>query len=162
MSYGQILYNAQDGIATITLNRPEKLNAWTNVLEQEVRHAMTEATADAAVRVIILTGAGRGFCAGADMSLLNAVQERSETASATERPVAFPGPISGRARSAPGVLLSLCVFPHRPEAHHRGHQRSGRRLGADPLPVRRPPLCVGYGRLHHGLLAARAHCRTRG
>ena len=95
MSYEQILYEAQDSIATLTLNRPEKLNAWTNVLEQEVRHALTEATADAAIRVIILTGAGRGFCAGADMALLNAVRERSETAAATESPMAFPGPIPG-------------------------------------------------------------------
>lgn len=73
MSYQEILYEVRDGIATITLNRPDKLNAWTATMEHEVRSAMLVAEADGEARVIILTGAGRGFCAGADMSLLTTV-----------------------------------------------------------------------------------------
>lgn len=73
MSNAETTYLVAERVATITLNRPDKLNAWTAVMEQEVRAAMDAADNDGSVRVIVLTGAGRGFCAGADMSLLNTV-----------------------------------------------------------------------------------------
>ena len=72
----ETLYNVANRVATITLNRPDKLNAWTGLMESEVRSHMENAEQDDEVRVIVLTGAGRGFCAGADMSLLSAVAER--------------------------------------------------------------------------------------
>src|ERR1700722_530117 len=68
-------YDVTDRIATITLNRPDKLNAWTATMEHEVRAAMAAAESNESVRVIILTGAGRGFCAGADMTLLSTISE---------------------------------------------------------------------------------------
>jgi enoyl-CoA hydratase/carnithine racemase len=73
MAHEETAYQVADRVATITLNRPAKLNAWTGTMEQEVRASMHEAEKDEQVRVIVLTGAGRGFCAGADMSLLGSI-----------------------------------------------------------------------------------------
>jgi enoyl-CoA hydratase/carnithine racemase len=68
MAYEQILYEVRDAVATVTLNRPEALNAWTDVMAEEVWQAMHAAASDEAVRVIVLTGAGRAFCAGGDVT----------------------------------------------------------------------------------------------
>ncbi len=68
--YEDILYEVADPIATITLNRPASLNAWTFRMGAEVKHALARAEADERVVVILLTGAGRGFCAGADLKEL--------------------------------------------------------------------------------------------
>src|SRR5262245_7031882 len=65
-----VLYESSDGIATITLNRPERLNAWTTELGNLYFDHLADAAADPGVRVIIVTGAGRGFSAGADMENL--------------------------------------------------------------------------------------------
>ena len=70
VTYQQILYEVSEKIATITLNRPDRMNAWTPMMERDVRHAMESAVADDDVRVIVLTGSGRAFCAGADMDAL--------------------------------------------------------------------------------------------
>ncbi len=72
-TYTDVLYDVKDRIATITLNRPDRLNAYTDKLASGLRLAMAEAAKDSAVRVIVITGAGRGFCAGADMEVLQAV-----------------------------------------------------------------------------------------
>src|SRR5262245_7121985 len=67
MAYTQILSDVADGVATITLNRPERLNAYTPVMRREIAAAFQQYDDDDAVRAIIVTGAGRGFGAGADM-----------------------------------------------------------------------------------------------
>ena len=67
MSYEQITTETADGVLTITLNRPDRLNAWTPTMGAELIAAFDVADADDAVRAIIVTGAGRGFCAGADL-----------------------------------------------------------------------------------------------
>jgi enoyl-CoA hydratase/carnithine racemase len=69
------LYDVRDRVALITLNRPDKLNAWTPAMSAGYREALDNATADADVRVVVLTGAGRGFCAGADLDLLGSLAE---------------------------------------------------------------------------------------
>jgi enoyl-CoA hydratase/carnithine racemase len=68
MAYEQIKYEVEDRILTITLNRPDKLNAFTATMQAELIDAFDRADADDGVRAIIVTGAGRGFCAGADLS----------------------------------------------------------------------------------------------
>ncbi|GHE62821.1 enoyl-CoA hydratase [Camelimonas fluminis] len=73
MAWTEILYDVKDHVATVTLNRPDRLNAWTRHMEGELRQAMEQAAADEAVRAIVITGAGRGFCAGADMNLLSGI-----------------------------------------------------------------------------------------
>lgn len=65
--YEQILYEVDDGIATITLNRPDRLNAFTQTMANELIDACDRIDADDAVRAVIVTGAGRAFCAGADL-----------------------------------------------------------------------------------------------
>ena len=68
MEYTQIIYDVGDHIATITLNRPAQLNAFTNTMMRELIDAFDRVDADDDVRAVIVTGAGRGFCAGADLS----------------------------------------------------------------------------------------------
>ena len=68
MAYEHIVYEVKDAVATVTLNRPDKLNAYTATMGSELEDAFLAADADDDVRVVIVTGAGRGFCAGADIS----------------------------------------------------------------------------------------------
>jgi enoyl-CoA hydratase/carnithine racemase len=73
IEYEQIRYEVSDPVATITLDRPEALNAWTTRMGAEVQHAVHRAAGDPAVVGIVITGAGRGFCAGADLNMLSAI-----------------------------------------------------------------------------------------
>ena len=68
MNYEDIDYDVEDGVLTITLNRPQQLNAVTRTMNDEIIDALDQADADDAVRAVIMTGAGRAFCAGADLS----------------------------------------------------------------------------------------------
>lgn len=68
MSYSTIILTLSDGVATITLNRPDKLNAFTAQMHGELRGALASVAADKSVRALLLTGAGRGFCAGQDLA----------------------------------------------------------------------------------------------
>ena len=67
VAYETIIYEVEDNVLTITLNRPERLNAFTREMQAEMIDALDRADADDEVRAIIVTGAGRGFCAGADL-----------------------------------------------------------------------------------------------
>lgn len=82
MTYKCLLYEVKDGVATLTLNRPERLNALGDTLRDDLQDAVTRASEDPDVRVIIVTGAGKGFCSGGDVK---AMSERKESGSG--RPV---------------------------------------------------------------------------
>ena len=78
MSYQQINYEVEERVATITLNRPERLNAFTATMMQEMVDALDRVNADDDVRAVIVTGAGRGFCAGADLGAGGGTFDHSE------------------------------------------------------------------------------------
>jgi 2-(1,2-epoxy-1,2-dihydrophenyl)acetyl-CoA isomerase len=82
MTYKCLLYEVKDGIATFTLNRPERLNALGDTLRDDLLDAVARTAADPEVRVMVITGAGKGFCAGGDVKAMN---ENRETG--RERPI---------------------------------------------------------------------------
>jgi enoyl-CoA hydratase/carnithine racemase len=86
MTRTQIDYEVADGIATITFNRPDKMNALTRVMERELRDTFDEAGADPGVRAIVLTGRGRAFCAGMDMEELEVLPPEDIRAQEWMRP----------------------------------------------------------------------------
>ena len=109
MDYKQITYSVMEGVAVITLNRPERLNAWTTTMNREVPDAMLRAAKDGAVRVIILTGEGKGFCAGADMEELKAASQDEGTAPPVGA-IAIPG-LNDRPDVRSDFLRKFSYFP---------------------------------------------------
>jgi enoyl-CoA hydratase/carnithine racemase len=77
-----VLYDVKSGVAVLTFNRPERLNAWTGALGEQYFARLDDAVADPGVKVIVVTGAGRGFCAGADMDVLQGIERGGGTTSA--------------------------------------------------------------------------------
>jgi enoyl-CoA hydratase/carnithine racemase len=86
-----VLYEAKDGVGLVTLNRPERGNAWTGRMEEDLRAAMVEAAADPAARVLVLTGAGDRFCVGGDSKALEGHVERGSYDSGVRGPLPQPG-----------------------------------------------------------------------
>lgn len=100
----EILYDVSDHIATITLNRPAQLNAWTGSMTPLYFDLLDAAADDPDVRVIVVTGAGRGFCAGADMNYLQSLDEGDDDTPAETRPTLYattiPKPVIGAINGA--------------------------------------------------------------
>lgn len=86
-----VAYDVDEGVATVTLNRPHRLNAWTGRMHEEYRWALARAEDDPAVRAIVVTGAGRGFCAGADATALDGHVAAGAYDSGVRAPLAEPG-----------------------------------------------------------------------
>ena len=127
MNTSEVLLVEHDpsGILQLTLNRPAELNAWTYDLEAAFFAALDSAAADPTVRTVVITGAGRGFCAGASMSLLGSVPDARPDRSVRRRLcelAAYPKPLiaaingaaAGIGRRKAGVLAcrSATVWPH--------------------------------------------------
>ena len=91
VDYKVTRFAVDDGIATLTLNRPERLNSWTGRMHTEYRHALERAEQDPSVRVVVVTGAGRGFCAGADTGALESHVQRGGYDPGTPSDLARPG-----------------------------------------------------------------------
>lgn len=85
MSYKCLIYDDQEGIATLTLNRPERLNALGDTLREDLHDALLRASDDPAIRVIILTGAGRGFCSGGDVKAMHEAKESGRSQALLDR-----------------------------------------------------------------------------
>src|SRR5918992_2878550 len=76
--YDNIKVTSEAGVATITLDRPEKLNAFAGHMRRDLADALEHAASDRGVRVVVLTGTGRGFCAGADVAYMAELMERQD------------------------------------------------------------------------------------
>jgi 2-(1,2-epoxy-1,2-dihydrophenyl)acetyl-CoA isomerase len=100
MNYQTILFSVERGVARLTLNRPDKLNSFNVVMHNDVRSALDSIGADASVRVLVLTGAGRGFCAGQDLAD-RAVAPSSTPVDLGESVERYYGPLVRTIRSLP-------------------------------------------------------------
>ncbi|CAN5254371.1 crotonase/enoyl-CoA hydratase family protein [soil metagenome] len=111
-NYQQIKYEVQDNILTITLNRPDKMNAFTHVMMDELIAAFDAADADDNVRAIIVTGAGRAFCAGADLSEGGATFDRAARSDRKTAPLRPNGEVewSDEAVRDGGGRVTLRIF----------------------------------------------------
>jgi len=101
-AYETVLYEVGDRVATITLNRPEKRNAYVPQMGEDVVAAFRAARDDESVRAVILTGAGQGFCAGVDLDALKAMQAGQSTGK---------GPKLGEEEFVTSFPLELVAFP---------------------------------------------------
>ena len=107
MTYSQIAYEVADQVATITLDRPDRLNAFTVTMQRELCAVLDEVDGDPDVRAVMVTGRGRGFCAGADLGAGGASFDRGSTAAADA--AAVGGAPDGRPRDE-GGLVALRLF----------------------------------------------------
>jgi enoyl-CoA hydratase/carnithine racemase len=106
MTGESVLYEVRGAIAVLTLNRPERLNALTDEMQVRYMDLLDEAAADPDVRVIVVTGAGRGFCAGADVQLLQDIGDRPARATADGRRSATPRRPVWRATTVPKPVIA--------------------------------------------------------
>src|SRR2546426_4271847 len=136
MSYECLLYETKDRVATLTLNRPDRLNALGGTLREDLTAGLTRAIDDPDVRVIVITGAGKGFCAGGDVKAMQDANQAGRgrplmerVAPARDRTVLLmrdsPKPLiaageraAARARRNPWLALDIPPAPHAARVSH--------------------------------------------
>jgi 2-(1,2-epoxy-1,2-dihydrophenyl)acetyl-CoA isomerase len=106
MSDTCVLYDVTDGIATLTLNRPERLNALGGTLREDLHEALARACADDGVRVIVITGAGKGFCAGGDVKAMHEAKAEDRARPIGEKVAPFRDRVVLLMRDAPKPLIA--------------------------------------------------------
>ena len=148
-----VRYEVERGVGLVTLDRPDRMNAWTIRMEREYAWVLHRAERDPAVRVVVITGAGRGFCVGADFKALDVMSDTGTYDVAGERP-ADEEVVAGE--HAP----TLGDAPH--QAGDRGGERSRRGRGLRPALLRRHPLRRQRGQAHHLVRPSRSARRARG
>ena len=151
MSNPNVLYRAEDGVAWLTLNRPDRLNAMTNALMQSICDALKQVDEDESVRVVVITGAGRGFCAGADLNWMKSMVDYSmeeniedsrklakmfQTMNYFSKPVI--GKINGHALGGGVGVVSICDYAITHEKAKFGFTEV--RLGLVPAVI--SPFCI--------------------
>jgi enoyl-CoA hydratase/carnithine racemase len=106
MTYKCLLHEVKDGVATLTLNRPERLNALGDTLRDDLHHAVLRSAADPEVRVIVITGAGKGFCAGGDVKTMHENKESGATRSVLDKMAPLRDQVLLALRDAPMPVIA--------------------------------------------------------
>src|SRR5574341_230337 len=119
-SMASVLISLEAGVLSVTLNRPEKLNAFVPEMHEELRRALEQALEDRSIRAVLLTGAGRAFCAGQDLSLRNVAPGAADDPG---------GRLSGRRRGRAPVHHRQQGLGRDLVQHPGDHERAARALG---------------------------------
>jgi enoyl-CoA hydratase/carnithine racemase len=111
MTYKCLLYDVKDGIATLALNRPERLNALGDTLREDLHDAVVRAAGDEDARVVVITGVGKGFCAGGDVKAMHEGKQAGATRSAREKIAPLRDQVLLALRDAPKPLIAAVNGP---------------------------------------------------
>jgi enoyl-CoA hydratase/carnithine racemase len=111
MAYKCLLYDVKDGIATLALNRPERLNALSDTLREDVHDAVGRAAGDEDVRVLVITGVGKGFCAGGDVKAMHEGKQAGMTRSVLEKIAPLRDQVLRALRDAPKPVSAAVNGP---------------------------------------------------
>jgi enoyl-CoA hydratase/carnithine racemase len=111
MTYKCLLYDVKDGIATLALNRPDRLNALGDTLREDLHHAVGKVAADEDVRVVVITGVGKGFCAGGDVKAMHEGKQAGAARPVLEKIAPLRDQVLLALRDAPKPVIAAVNGP---------------------------------------------------